>query len=120
HIEIINFTKSSYIEYVYYLQPRAAGTFRLGPAEVRDGSKVYRSNAVTLQVRETPRSETRKDIQGEGPVFLRAEVSQKSSYVEEPVIYTVKLYRLLKVSNLSLDIPDRAALTFKKIGNPLE
>jgi hypothetical protein len=75
---------------------------------------------VTLTVLETPRSENPRDVQGEGPVFIRAEVSRESAYVEEPVIYTVKLYRLVKVSNLSLDIPDRPSLSVRKIGDPLE
>lgn len=119
-IEIINFTKSSYTEFIYFIQAGKPGTYTIGPAEVRDGSSVFRSNSVTLTVRDVARKGEGEDARGEGPVFLRAELSKKEVYAEEPAIYTVKLYRLVKVSNLSLDIPDNPALTFKKIGEPLE
>ncbi len=120
HIEIINFSKSSYTEYIYFIQAKATGTYKIGPAEVRDGSSVFRSNSVTLTVRDVARGGEGEEARAEGPVFLRAELSKKAVYAEEPAIYTVKLYRLVKVSNLSLDIPDNPAFTFKKIGEPLE
>jgi hypothetical protein len=118
HIEIINFSRNEYIEYLYYIQARSKGTFQIGPAEVSDGAKAYRSNAVTLTIRDVPKPQDQG--QAEGPLFLKAALSKASVYVDEPVIYTVRLYRLLKVSNLSLEIPDVSGLAFKKIGEPIE
>ncbi len=119
-IEIINFRKNTYIEHRYSIQAKAPGVYTIGPAEVRAGSSVFRSNSVTLTVREVAESRDDKGTAAEGPVFLRAELSKDTVYAEEPAIYTVKLYRLIKVSNLSLDIPDNPALSFKKLGEPLE
>lgn len=118
HIEIINFRKNAYIEYLYSIQPRETGTYTIGPAEIRDDGAAYRSNLVTLTIRDVPKT---KDVgSAAGPLILKAELSKNEVYSEEPVIYTVRFYRLVKVSNLSLDIPDNPSLTFKKIGEPLE
>lgn len=119
-IEIVNFSKTGHVEFLYYLQPRANGTFTIGPAEIRDRGRVYRSGTSTLAVRETASGTGRDAARAEAPVFLRAVLSRNTAYADEPVMYTLKLYRSLKVSNVSLDIPDSRALSFKKAGNPLE
>lgn len=120
HIEIVNFSKTEHVEFLYYLQPRANGTFTIGPAEVRDGGRVYRSNTSLLAVREASSGRGRDGARAEGPLFLRASLSKNTAYADEPVMYTLKLYRSVKVSNVSLDIPDSRALSFKKVGDPLE
>ncbi|HOI06000.1 MAG TPA: BatD family protein [Deltaproteobacteria bacterium] len=119
-IEIINFRKSEHIEYLYYLQPKGAGTYRIGPAEVSAGGRVYRSQSAVLTVREAAPARGGQAVAAEGPLFLRAELSKGTAYADEPVIYTIRLYRLVKVSLRSLDIPDNPPLAFKKLGDPLE
>jgi hypothetical protein len=119
-IEIINFSRSEYIEYLYYLQPRATGTYRIGPAEVSAGGRVFRSGTATLTVRGAASSRGGQAIEAEGPLFLRAELSKTAAYADEPVIYSIRLYRLVKVSLQALDIPDNPSLTFKKLGDSLE
>lgn len=48
-------------------------------------------------------------------IFLEAEVNKKSPYVQEQVIYTIKLYRAVQTSNASLSEPaisgDQAVIT---------
>jgi hypothetical protein len=122
-IEIINFSRTERVEFLYYLQPKATGTFRIGPAVVRDGGKVYQSNTVSLTVRDVASSQGSQGgqaVQAEGPLFLKAELTKSTAYADEPVIYSLRLYRTVKVSNVALDIPDNPALSFKKIGEPLE
>lgn len=118
HIEIINFSKSEYIEYLYYIQAKSTGTFPIGPAEVHDGAKISRSNSVTLTIRAVPKPQG--EGQAEGPLYLKAALSKASVYAEEPVVYTLRLYQGLKVSYRSLEIPDIPGLSFKKIGEPIE
>lgn len=48
-------------------------------------------------------------------IFLEAEVNKKSPYVQEQIIYTIKLYRAVQTSNASLSEPaisgDQAVIT---------
>ncbi|MGB1799803.1 MAG: BatD family protein [Gammaproteobacteria bacterium] len=48
-------------------------------------------------------------------IFIEAEVNKKSSYVQEQIIYTVKLYRAVQTSNATLSEPkisgDQAVIT---------
>lgn len=52
-------------------------------------------------------------------IFLEAEVNKKSPYVQEQIIYTIKLYRAVQTSNASLSEPevsgDQAVIT--KLGD---
>ncbi len=52
-------------------------------------------------------------------IFLEAEVNKKSPYVQEQIIYTIKLYRAVQTSNASLSDPeisgDQAVIT--KLGD---
>ncbi|HOO47286.1 MAG TPA: BatD family protein, partial [Deltaproteobacteria bacterium] len=116
NIEFVNNRMSKRTDYIYYIQPQKPGTYRIGPAEARVGGKAYRSNTVELVVS--------KATDGAGQVleqvFLKAEVSKKRSYVQEPLIYLLKLYRRLEVSNLSLNLPEASGLNLRKLGDPLE
>ena len=77
-IEFINGRMSSGIEYTYFLQPQKVGSFTIGPASVQIGGSTHRSNRSTLQV------VLPADEKGEnrGPIFLQAELSTPSIYVE--------------------------------------
>ena len=116
NIEFVNGRMSKRTDYIYYIQPVKPGTYHIGPAEVRIGGRAYRSNTVELLVSKA------SDAAGQPPeqVFLKAEVSKKRSYVQEPLIYLLKLYRRLEVGNLSLNLPEISDLNFRKLGDPLE
>jgi hypothetical protein len=98
------------------LTVNSTGTFEIGPAKVFVEGKTFRSETATLTIIQRPRSSS----VDRGPLFLSAELSSTKAYVEEQVIYTLKLYRLTRVSDISLDIPKAEHLSFKQLGKPLE
>ena len=55
-----------------------------------------------------------------GPLFLQAQLSSTKAYAEEQIIYTLKLYRQVKVSNVSLSLSQAENLVFKQLGDPSE
>jgi len=115
-IEFINGRMSSGIEYTYYLQPQQVGSFTIGPASVQIGGKTYRSNRASLQV-------VRPADQGgdaRGPIFLEAELSAPSVYVEEQAVYTLKLFLRKNVRDIGLDLPENQNLAFKQLAKPAE
>lgn len=115
-VQIINGKIDSSMDFTYYIQPQKTGTFQLGPAEINNDGLVYRSNTVTLNVSRQAHSEELD----RGALFLQAQISSSKAYVGEQIIYTLKLYRQLKVSNVSLSLPETQRLVFKQLGEPTE
>jgi BatD DUF11 like domain len=115
-IEFINGRMSSGTEYTYYIQPRKVGSFTIGPASVQIGGKTYSSNRSTLQI-VRPAGDQGDD---RGPIFLEAELSAESLYVEEQAIYTLKLYLRKNVRDIRLDMPENENLSFKQLAKPAE
>ena len=115
-VEIINGKINSGVDYTYFLQPREPGTYTIGPAEVTVKGKIYLSNTEILRVIKPKPSAG----EGRGPIFLTASLSSPQAYLEEQIVYSLKLYRLVKVSDVSLGLPKIDHITFKQLGNPLE
>ncbi len=66
-VEIVNGRYSAGIDFSYLLQPKKAGSFRIGPAEVMVGGTTYRSNVAIVTVGQAVAAPA-----GErGPVFCR-------------------------------------------------
>ena len=115
-LQIVNGQVDSGVDYTYFLQPKKTGTFQIGPAEVTIEGKTYRSNREILTVVES----TQSADSDPGPLFLDASISSAKSYVEEQVVYTLKLYRRARVSDISLNLPGAEYLSFKQLGKPVE
>lgn len=115
-VQIINGQMEASVDYTYFLQPKRTGTFTIGPATVVLDGRTYTSNTVTLEVSRKRQS----DGQDKGPVFLETSLSSPKTYVEQQVIYTLRLVRRIKVSDVSLNLPDTEGLTFKKLGEVTE
>lgn len=113
-MEIINGQVNSGIDYAYTLQPKRVGTFVIGPAEVIVDGKTLRSNSRTLTVSE-PRRDPGRD---RGSIFLEAVLSKGEAFVEEQVIYTLKLHTQRSVSDISLELPSEPRLAFRQLGEP--
>jgi hypothetical protein len=115
-IEFINGKISSGVDYTYFIQPKKIGTFRIGPARVLINGKTYTSNTAKLRVV--------KPAEGKGaapsPIFLTAELSDDTVYVEEQTIYILKLYLRRNVRNINLNLPETENLIFKQISKPTE
>ncbi|MFP4085705.1 MAG: BatD family protein [Desulfobacteraceae bacterium] len=115
-VEIVNGQYSATIQYSYFVRPAETGRFVIGPAEVKVDGKVYESNTQTLQVNkgaESPKAPAKA-------VFLTAELSTTQAFVEQQVLYTLKLYLRERVSDLSLTLPETDHLTFRELGKPTE
>ena len=115
-VQIINGSFDATVEHTYFLRPKKSGVFQIGPAEVVLGGNTYRSNTAPLQI---ARRKT-KGRHGRGPLFLLAQVSSTKAHVEEQVIYTLKLCRRVRISDLALELPNEENLALKKLGKPLE
>jgi len=114
-LQITNGQVEASVEYTYLLKPKQTGEFTVGPAEITVEGKTARSGAVTLTVKDLP------ERQGDrGRLFLTAELTPQTVYVEQQVVYTLRLYRRIKVSDLSLSLPETKDLIFKKLGDPSE
>lgn len=115
-VEFINGKISSGVDYTYFIQPQKIGTFQIGPARVQVDGKTYTSNTAKLRVV--------KPAGGQGaassPIFLTAEFSKDTVYVEEQTIYTLKLFLRRNVRNINLDLPETEHLVFKQISKPSE
>jgi hypothetical protein len=116
-IEFITGNMSSEIDYTYFVRPQKIGIFKIGPAEVKIKGKTYTSNTVTLRVV--------KPTAGKGavsrPIFLTAELSTQTVYVEEQAIYTLKLYLRRSVrGDIGLNLTETANLEFKQLAKPSE
>lgn len=113
-VEIINGQVRSGIDYTYTLQPRRPGTYTIGPAEVTVEGKTLRSNSRTLTVSEPGRVSG----QDRGPVFLEAAISRSEAFVDEQLVYVLKLYTQRSVSDISLELPSEGCLAFRQLGEP--
>jgi hypothetical protein len=82
---------------------------------VVDG-KTFESKSHTLVVR----TSTQPGGSDPGPVFVQASVSSRDIYVDEQVLYTLKLYYRVNVGNLSLSLPEVEYVNFQQLGRPLE
>jgi len=114
-LQIINGQVEASVEYTYFLKPKQTGEFTVGPAEITVEGKTARSGVVTLTVKDPPE---RQDDRGR--LFLTAELTPQTVYVEQQVVYTLRLYRRIKVSDLSLSLPETKDLVFKRLGDPSE
>jgi len=83
-------------EWSLQLMPRGDGRFTLPPVEL-DGAF---ANPVQIEVLPA--------VEGDAPgdVFLEAEVSPSSTYVQSQVIYTVRLYRGVSIGRSTLSLPE--------------
>jgi len=115
-VQIINGKVDASVDHTYYLQPRKTGTFQIGPATVALQGKTYTSNTIGLKVTQTSQATGVE----KGPIFLDARLSAPKVYVEGQVVYTLKLYRRTRVSDLSLELPQAEGLVIKKLGEPTE
>jgi hypothetical protein len=115
-VEIINGKINAGLTYTFFIQPQKIGTFEIGPAEIKANGKILKSNSAKLVVK----ASDKKSGSDRSPVFIEASLTSPRAYIEEQVIYTLKLYRRVHVDNLSLSLPQVEQLVFKQLGEPRE
>ena len=115
-IEIINGKVHAGLTYTYFIQPQKTGAFEIGPAEINVDGQTSESNRVKLVVKASAKlSDTDR-----GPVFIEASIGSSEAYVEEQVLYILKLHRRVNVDDLTLSLPQVEPITFKQLGKPRE
>jgi len=115
-VQIINGQVSGGVEYTYFIQAKKVGTFQIGPAEMTIDGKTIRSNTASLTIAEQRQS---SGID-RGPLFLTASMSSDEAYLEEQILYTLKLYLLANVKDISLELPKKEGITFKQLADALQ
>ena len=116
-VEIINGRLNSSLEITYFLTPKKTGTFTIGPVECTINGKTYRSNTERLTVmNKMPAVNSHESA----PVFLTSSISRHTTYVGNQVFYILRLYHRVRVSDVSLSMPDTAFLSFRQLGEPNE
>ena len=95
----MDYNTGKVISFFYMSQTGAMnkeGTFTFGPAYIKKGSRVYRSNTVTVTIKKesTPSvdSDEITSKQLKQPAFGVIECSRKSVYEGEPVVLSAKVY----------------------------
>jgi hypothetical protein len=115
-VQIVNGKYSAGTDFTYVLQPKKAGSFRVGPAELTVDGATYRSGVVTLAVGQPATSPD-----GErGPVSLVAALAPARLYVEQQAIYTLRLYRTVNIADVSVAPPEVDGVTLAKLGDARE
>ena len=115
-IKMINGRVTSSIEYNYMLIPRHPGKFRIGPAEVEIDGVTYHTGREEVTITKAA-VQTGKE---KGDIFLVASISSPKAVPEQPLVYTLKLYHRVSVSNLSLQLPKSPDFDLKKAADPAE
>lgn len=112
---IINGRLTATVEYRYLIQAKKPGTFQIGPARVEVKGKITESNRETLIIQgEPPKSPDKV------PLFLSGTPSKARVYVGEQVVYSLKLYRRIKVYDISVELPEIEHIRFRQLGRPIE
>ena len=115
-MEIVNGKVSSSVDYTYFIQPQKLGEFVIGPVRVNLDGRTFESGSQSLVVR----TASQPGSSDRGPVFTQVSVSSGNIYVDEQVLYTLKLYYRVNVGNLSLSLPEMEYVNFQQLGRPLE
>jgi hypothetical protein len=103
----MDYNTGKLITYYYMSQTGAMnkeGTFTFGPAYIKKGSKVYRSNTVSVTIKKEVNSNQYSDEitnkQLKQPAFGVIETSKKTIYEGEPVVFNAKVYAHFSPSHL--------------------
>jgi hypothetical protein len=98
-MSIVNGEMSSSITHIYSIIPLKTGKFTLGPYSFNHNGDTYTSNALNVEVVDTPVSarERTRGSQGEGAelsdrVFLEMSAGRSKAYMNEVIPLTIKLY----------------------------
>ncbi len=100
-----NFTRQ--LTWNLYLMPKRSGRLKI-PA-IRFGDDA--SQAINLQVTDQP-----QNINSNEPIFLEVNVQPNKPYVQSQVIYTLKFYRNVQISQASLTEPQLENAVIEKLG----
>jgi len=100
-MQVINGQVNSSITYNYILVPKREGTLAIPEVPIQFGNTVAKTQAITIRVlppNTKPKSEK--------PVFLEVVVSNKKPYINQPITYTWRIYRRVRLTNADANLPE--------------
>ena len=77
------------------------GQFKIGSARIRANGKIYTTNSITIVVQKP----TVQNLSADKSVFVETNVSKKTAFVGEQLIYSFKLFHRVEAKNLDLSMP---------------
>lgn len=110
HSSWINGTSSKTIQWVLQVMAKHAGNLTV-PA-VQFGDDVSQTAAVLVT-----EGAVDKDLAVDGDLFLEVEASPEDPYVQSQVLYTMRLYRRVEISQAGLNDPELADAVIEKLGD---
>lgn len=110
-ISFINGEQTAVRELSVELTPKREGTLAI-PAFVLNGES---SSALELTV--SAARQAAAGVTGSEPLVLTAEVDQRDVYVQQQVIYTLKLYFALNISDGAIDEPKVEGAALERLGS---
>lgn len=97
-------TMVSQLVYQMVLQPKQAGTFKIGSALVKVNGKIYKTEPFDISISDKPEKSLAKNSSNE--IFLNMEIEDREVYINEPVVAVLRAYtkdfnNLRKIKNIS-------------------
>ena len=101
------------IDFIYYLSPQRAGTYKIGSTKLTYKGKTFTTEPIevevvagTVQQRRQPRTHSRfsqptRDVDINDKLFVKALVDRKEAYVGEQITVTYSLYKNIGLSDVS-------------------
>ena len=102
-MSIVNGQMSVSKEYTYILIPQKIGNLVIPSIVVRENGKVYKSSAIKVKITKQPSSNSSSGAVHKREIFLEASTSDKKAYVNQQIIYTIKIFRKVDISNATLE-----------------
>jgi hypothetical protein len=99
--QIINFKRSVSITHKYRLTPMNIGQFKIGSVRIRANGKIFATKPITVVVQKP----SVQNQSADKSVFVETNVSKKTAYVGEQLIYSFKLFHRIEAKNLDLSLP---------------
>ncbi|MCC6814906.1 MAG: BatD family protein [Saprospiraceae bacterium] len=100
---IINGHMSSSVGYVYNLVGTKSGKYKIGSAQISVGSKIYKTNPITIEVIKPSQSTSKENISPDGSngeIYLELSADKKEAYIGQQIVITTKLYTQVGINHI--------------------
>ncbi|MBK9733969.1 MAG: protein BatD [Saprospiraceae bacterium] len=101
-MSIINGARSSSISYQYLISAPAAGKYALGPATIKAGGKVLKSNILNIEVVLTKPTKNISGLDTSKETLIRLEVSDDNAYIGQQIVVNYVLYTRQNIESYEL------------------
>jgi hypothetical protein len=111
NISMINGRVTSNVDFNFVLEPKRVGTFQLPPVSYEYKGELYKAAPIKLTITKASQQSTERNV------FVKAQVSDSSPYVNEQIIYTFKFYAGAQIANPTYDTPKFNNFIVEELGN---